>query len=134
MQKSRNFGHLLEKFEQEQMVKLSDGKHIDDFRAGDRIRVVVAIYDGGQYIRDQNFEGICLRRRNRALRSSFLVRRDVNGIGLERNFPLHSNTLKAVIRTGVGKSRQATVYHVRDLSGKKLSRALGIKTVNVTKK
>lgn len=132
-QKSRKFGHLITQFEQVQMKKLHEGKRIDDFCAGDRIKVVVAIYEGGEYSREQNFEGICVRRKNRGVCSSFLVRKIVDGIGVERVFPLYSNTVKSVIRTGVGKSRRAAIYYIRNLSGKRLSKALGIKDVNIKK-
>lgn len=133
-EKIRNFGNLIEQFEKKQMVALHEGKRIDDFRAGDRVKVVVAIYEEGQYIRDQNFEGICVRRKNRGVCSSFLVRKIIDDIGVERLFPLYSNTVKSVIRTGIGKSRKAAIYYIRNLSGKKLSRALGIKNLDVKKK
>ena len=59
-----------------------------EFRAGDTLRILVRLPEGEN--RKQAFEGVCLRRNNAGVRSTFTVRKISSGIGVERIFPLHS--------------------------------------------
>lgn len=87
------------------------------FRAGDTIRVNVKIKEGNKE-RVQAFEGVCLRRHNAGVRSTFTVRKVSSHIGVERTFPLHSPTIEGIEMVREGRVRQARIYYIRDLRGK----------------
>ncbi|HEC00297.1 MAG TPA: 50S ribosomal protein L19, partial [Sphingomonadales bacterium] len=61
--------NIIEKFEKEQIAKLTDGKEIPEFAAGDTLRVNVKVIEGTRE-RIQAYEGVCIARSNRALNSS----------------------------------------------------------------
>jgi large subunit ribosomal protein L19 len=91
------------------------------FRAGDTIRVSVKITEGEgskKRVRLQAFEGICIRRHNAGLTSTFTVRKISNNIGVERIFPLHSPMLDSIEIIRQGKVRQSRIYYIRGLRGK----------------
>ena len=81
--------NLIQTLEAEQITKLTDGKSIPDFAAGDTVRVNVRVVEGARE-RLQAYEGVCISRKNRGLNSSFTVRKISNGEGVERVFPLYS--------------------------------------------
>jgi len=108
--------NLLQQIEQEQVQKLTQGKEIPDFRAGDTVRVHVKVVEGDRQ-RIQPYEGVVIGRKLRGLNSSFRVRKISNGEGVERVFPLHSPNIRIeVIRHG--DVRRAKLYYLRDRTGK----------------
>lgn len=108
--------NLLQQIEQEQVQKLSQGKEIPDFRAGDTVRVHVKVVEGDRQ-RIQPYEGVVIGRKIRGLNSSLRVRKISNGEGVERVFPLHSPNIRIeVIRHG--DVRRAKLYYLRDRTGK----------------
>ena len=109
--------NLLEKFEQDQVQKLSEGKQIPEFRPGDLLRVNVRIVEGVNE-RIQAFEGVCIARKNRGLHSTFTVRKISHGEGVERTFPLYSPRVESVVLVRRGVVRRAKLYYLRDLRGK----------------
>lgn len=109
--------NLVEKFEQEQLEKLSKGKQLDEFKPGDTVRVNVKIVEG-QSERVQAFEGVCIAKKNRGLNSSFTVRKISHGEGVERVFPLFSPRIEGVKLVRSGDVRRAKLYYIRDLAGK----------------
>ncbi len=109
--------NTLEKFEQEQVAKLIEGKEIPSFQAGDTLRVNVKIVEGDKE-RVQAYEGVCIARRNRGINSAFTVRKISNGEGVERVFPLYSPRLESIEVVRRGDVRRAKLYYMRELSGK----------------
>jgi len=94
------------------------------FRAGDTLRVAVKIREGeGSKARErlQAYEGVCLRRHNAGLRSTFTVRKISSGIGVERTFPLHSPMIDSIEVVRTGKVRQSRIYYIRQRVGKAAS-------------
>jgi large subunit ribosomal protein L19 len=110
--------NIIEKIEKDQMAKLSEGKNIPDFSAGDTIRVNVKVVEGERE-RIQAYEGVCIARSNRALNSSFTVRKISYGEGVERVFPLYSPNVESVEVIRRGRVRRAKLYYLRELRGKK---------------
>ena len=51
-------------------------------------------------------------------REMFVVRRIVQGEGVERKFPIHSPRIADIVVKRSGKVRRAKLYYLRDLSGK----------------
>lgn len=109
--------NILEKFEADQIKKLSEGKEFTDFAPGDTVRVNVKIIEGSNE-RIQAFEGVCIAIKNRGLHSTFTVRKISHGEGVERSFPLYSPRVDSVVRVRRGIVRRAKLYYLRDLRGK----------------
>ncbi len=108
--------NLLTKFEQKYITGLK--REIPKFRAGDTIRVGVKIMEGADNFRIQNFEGLVLRVKNRALGSSFSMKKLSNGEGVERNFLTYSPIIDNIVVVKRGKVRRAKLYYMRHLRGK----------------
>ena len=104
--------NLLKRFESKQQEKLSAGKRIDDFTYGDTVRVNVIISEGTTE-RVQAFEGVCIARKSKGLRSSFVVRKISNDQGVERSFPLYSPKVESVTVIKRGIVRRAKLYYMR---------------------
>jgi large subunit ribosomal protein L19 len=90
---------------------------IPAFRAGDSLRVNVRIREGEKE-RIQAFEGVCIRRHNASVSSTFTVRKMSSGIGVERIFPLHSPLIESIAVVRTGRVRQARIYYMRERFGK----------------
>tara|TARA_B100000579_G_scaffold431073_1_gene445552 strand:+ start:86 stop:595 length:510 start_codon:yes stop_codon:yes gene_type:complete len=97
--------------------KISSKKKIPDFFPGDTIRVGVRIVEGKR-ARVQNFEGICIAKKNRAINSSFTVRKISFGEGVERTFALYSPVVGSIKVVRSGKVKRAKLYYLRDRKGK----------------
>lgn len=111
--------NLLKKYEEAQISRLSEGKTLPDFRAGDVVCVRVKITDSeGKAERIQAFEGLCIAIKNRGLASSFTVRKISHGEGVERVFPLYSPRVEGVDIVRRGVIRRAKLYYMRALTGK----------------
>ena len=110
--------NLLEKFEKQQIEKLTSKKRIPAFRPGDTLKVTVRITEGSKS-RLQAFEGVCIARKNNSVNSNFTVRKISHGEGVERVFPLFSPIVEKIDVIRKGDVRRAKLYYLRQLSGKK---------------
>ena len=110
--------NLLEKFEKQQIDKLTSKKRIPAFRPGDTLKVTVRITEGSKS-RLQAFEGVCIARKNNSVNSNFTVRKISHGEGVERVFPLFSPIVEKIDVVRKGDVRRAKLYYLRELSGKK---------------
>ena len=90
---------------------------IPQFRAGDTLKVHVKIREGDKE-RIQVFEGICIKRHNDGVRSTFTVRKISYTVGVERIFPLHSPRIDRIEVVRKGRVRRAKLYYLRKLRGK----------------
>ncbi len=104
--------NIVEQIGNEQMRK-----DIPTFKAGDTLRVHVKIVEGDKQ-RIQVFQGVCIKRVNRGIGSTFTVRKISGGIGVERIFPLHSPMIDKIEVVMVGRVRRAKLYYLRNLQGK----------------
>ncbi|WP_419902850.1 50S ribosomal protein L19 [Kiloniella sp.] len=109
--------NVIEKLEADQIAKLTEGKKIPDFSAGDTIRVNVKVVEGTRE-RIQAFEGVCIARKNAGLNSAFNVRKISYGEGVERIFPLYSPRVDSIELIRRGDVRRAKLYYLRDRRGK----------------
>ena len=90
---------------------------IAEFRVGDTVRVYAKIKEGNRE-RVQVFEGIVLKRQGGSSRETFTVRKNSNGIGVEKTWPLHSPTIEKIEVVRRGKVRRAKLNYLRDRVGK----------------
>ena len=109
--------NLIESLEKEEMARLTAGKAIPAFRAGDTVIVSVNVVEGSRK-RVQAFEGVVIARRNRGLNSSFTVRKISSGEGVERTFQLYSPMIAGIEVKRHGDVRRAKLYYLRERSGK----------------
>ncbi len=86
-------------------------------RAGDTVRVHYLIREGDKE-RVQPFTGLVIAIRGRGIARSMIVRRIVQGEGVERIFPLHSPRVKEVEVVRRGKVRRSKLYFLRERVGK----------------
>ena len=94
------------------------GAEIPDFKAGDTIRVGYKVTEGTRS-RVQNYEGVCIARKNgHGIAGSFTVRKISFGEGVERVFPLHSANIESITVVRRGKVRRAKLYYLRARRGK----------------
>ena len=110
--------NIIEQFEKDQIKSLVKGKKIPQFHPGDTVRVNVKVREGSRE-RIQAFEGVCIRKKNRGLSSSFTVRKISFGEGVERVFPIFSPSIDSISIVRSGQVRRAKLYYLRDLTGKK---------------
>ena len=99
------------------LEKLISKKKITEFFPGDTIRVGVRIIEGKRE-RIQNFEGVCIAKKNRNINSSFTVRKISFGEGVERTFALYSPVVSSIKVVRSGKVKRAKLYYLRDRKGK----------------
>ena len=91
---------------------------IPEFKVGDTLRVHVKIIEG-QRERIQVFEGYVLKRQHGGVNETFTVRKNSNGIGVEKTWPLHSPNVEKIEVVRRGKVRRAKLNYLRDRVGKK---------------
>ena len=109
--------NIIQKLEQEQIAKQTEGKEIPEFAAGDTLRVDVKIKEGNRE-RTQAFEGVCIARANKGISSNFTVRKISYGEGVERVFPLYGTTVENITVVRRGRVRRAKLYYLRGRTGK----------------
>jgi large subunit ribosomal protein L19 len=109
--------NVLEAVEAGEIARLTEGRIIPAFSAGDTVRVNVKVVEGTRE-RVQAFEGVCIARRNAGVNSSFTVRKISYGEGVERVFPLYSPRLDSVELIRRGDVRRAKLYYLRGRRGK----------------
>ena len=111
--------------------KITSKRKIPEFFPGDTIRVGVRIVEGKR-ARIQNFEGVCIAKKNRDINSSFTVRKISFGEGVERTFALYSPVVGSIKVVRSGKVKRAKLYYLRDRKGKsariaeKIKKKIGI--------
>jgi large subunit ribosomal protein L19 len=109
--------NAVESVEAGEIARLTEGRIIPAFSAGDTVRVNVKVVEGTRE-RVQAFEGVCIARRNAGVNSSFTVRKISYGEGVERVFPLYSPRLDSVELVRRGDVRRAKLYYLRGRRGK----------------
>jgi large subunit ribosomal protein L19 len=104
----------IESFEQAQL----EGRNVPEFRAGDTLKVSVTIKEG-EKTRVQAYEGLCIAIRGQGTGRTFMVRKmGANSVGVERIFPLYSDSIESIEVLRRGRIRRAKLFYLRELKGK----------------
>jgi large subunit ribosomal protein L19 len=103
-------------------------KNIANFKVGDTVKVYSKIVEGGKE-RIQGFEGIVIKRGGGSVRENFTVRKIVQGIGVERVFPLHSPKVDRIELLRSGRVNRAKLTYLRKRIG---SRATKVDEMSMT--
>ena len=105
---------FIESFEAAQMAS----KEVPDFRAGDTLRLGVEIKEGSK-TRVQGFEGVVIAKRGSGTSTTFTIRKmGANSVGVERIFPLYSDSLKEIKVLRRGDVRRSKLTYLRGRTGK----------------
>ena len=98
--------------------QIEPNPNIPEFRPGDTVRVHVRIIEGDRE-RVQVFHGTVIRIHGGGANASFTVRRiAAHGIGVERNFLLHSPRVEKVEVLRRARVRRGQLYYLRNRRGK----------------
>ena len=92
-------------------------ENVPQFNVGDTVRVYGKIKEGNRE-RIQVFEGTVLKKQGGSTRATFTVRKNSNGIGVEKTWPLHSPAIEKVEVVRLGKVRRAKLNYLRGRVGK----------------
>ena len=103
---------LIKSIEDEQL------KEVAEFHVGDTVKVYGKIKEGNRE-RIQVFEGTVIKRQNGGSRETFTVRKNSNGIGVEKTWPVHSPFVDNIEVVRRGKVRRAKLNYLRERVGKK---------------
>jgi large subunit ribosomal protein L19 len=90
---------------------------LPEIRIGDLVRIGVSIQEGNKQ-RVQPFEGTVIARHQGGSNSTITVRKTLQGIGVERVFPLHApciTSLQVLRRADVSRAK---LYYLRNRTGK----------------
>lgn len=99
-------------------IEAAQIKEVTDFNVGDTIKVYAKVKEGNKE-RIQAFEGTVLKKQGGSCRETFTVRKNSNGVGVEKTWPLHSPTIEKIEVIRRGKVRRAKLNYLRDRVGKK---------------
>ena len=92
-------------------------KDAGNFTIGDQVEVHQKILDGEKE-RTQVFAGVVIARKGDGMRESVVIRRIVQGEGVERTFVIHSPKIAKIEVKRTGAVRRAKLYYLRDRVGK----------------
>ena len=91
---------------------------VPQFNTGDTVKVYAKIKEGTRE-RTQIFEGTVLKKQGTGVRATFTVRKNSNGVGVDKTWPLHSPIVEKVEVIRMGKVRRAKLNYLRLRTGKK---------------
>ena len=88
-----------------------------ELNVGDTVKVHGKIKEGNRE-RIQIFEGIIIKVQGTGARATFTVRKNSNGVGVEKTWPVHSPLVEKVEVVRRGKVRRAKLTYLRGRVGK----------------
>lgn len=91
---------------------------VPQFNVGDTVKVYAKIKEGTRE-RTQIFEGTVLKKQGTGVRATFTVRKNSNGVGVDKTWPLHSPIVEKVEVVRMGKVRRAKLNYLKNRTGKK---------------
>jgi len=104
-------------------VNMEERKNLG-IKAGDTIRVWQKIQEKGK-TRLQAFEGIVLAKKHGSeAGATFTVRRVLDGVGVEKIFPLYSPVIDKIEILKRTKIRRAKLYYIRDKATKEIKKQM----------
>ncbi|MCH5281187.1 MAG: 50S ribosomal protein L19 [Lachnospiraceae bacterium] len=104
---------IIKEIEAEQLKE-----NVPQFNVGDTVKVYGKIKEGNRE-RIQVFEGTVIKKQGGSNRATFTVRKNSNGVGVEKTWPLHSPNVEKVEVVRQGKVRRAKLFYLRDRIGKR---------------
>lgn len=102
---------IIEEIEKKQLKE-----NVPEFDIGDTVKVHLKIIEGDKE-RIQIFEGIVIKRQGTKARETFTVRKMVQGVGVEKTFPVNSKSIGKIQIIRKGKVRRAKLFYLRKRIG-----------------
>ena len=92
-------------------------KDLPVLKIGDSVKIGVKIIEGNKE-RIQFYEGTILAKKNSFINTTIIVRKVLQGIGVERVFLVHSPRIASIGVLRSSKVRRSKLYYLRNLQGK----------------
>ena len=92
-------------------------KNLKEILVGDFVKIGISIKEGNKD-RIQYYQGIIIGKKNTGINSKIIVRKTFQGIGVERQFLLHSPKFQSIEILKSSKIRRSKLYYLRNVSGK----------------
>jgi large subunit ribosomal protein L19 len=105
------------KYIEDKYLSTQEKREKASLEIGDLIRIGYSISEGDKE-RIQYYEGLVIAMNNRGLGKSFVLRRTVQGIGVEQIFVLNSPKVVSIVKKQSSKVRRSKLYYIRNLRGK----------------
>lgn len=90
---------------------------LPDIRVGDLVRIGVSIQEGNKQ-RIQPFEGTVIAKHQAGANSTVTIRKSLQGVGVERVFPLYAPCIANVQVLRRAQVSRAKLYYLRNRTGK----------------
>jgi large subunit ribosomal protein L19 len=90
---------------------------LPNIKIGDNVRIGVKIIEGNKE-RVQFYEGTIIAKKNASINTTIIVRKVLQGIGIERIFLIHSPKIDSIKILRSSKVRRSKLYYLRTLKGK----------------
>ncbi|MCR5595939.1 MAG: 50S ribosomal protein L19 [Lachnospiraceae bacterium] len=103
---------IIKELENEQLKE-----NAPELNVGDTVKVHGKIKEGNRE-RIQIFEGTIIKVQGTGARATFTVRKNSNGVGVEKTWPVHSPLVEKVEIVRKGKVRRAKLTYLRGRIGK----------------
>ncbi|KAL6766066.1 rpl19 (chloroplast) [Auxenochlorella protothecoides x Auxenochlorella symbiontica] len=107
-----NFQNIIKKIE----YKFSKNQ-LPEIKVGDFIRLGISIQESGKQ-RVQPFEGTVIALHKAGLNTTVTVRKILQGIGVERVFPIHASCVTSIHILRRSQVSRAKLYYLRNRIGK----------------
>jgi large subunit ribosomal protein L19 len=91
--------------------------NLPKIKIGDNVKVGVKIIEGNKE-RVQFYEGTIIAKKNASINTTIIVRKVLQGIGIERIFLIHSPKIDSIKILRSSKVRRSKLYYLRTLKGK----------------
>ena len=92
-------------------------KNLTQILVGDFVKIGISIKEGNKD-RIQYYQGIIIGKKNTGINSKIIVRKIFQGIGVERQFLLHSPKFQSIEILKSSKIRRSKLYYLRKVYGK----------------
>jgi large subunit ribosomal protein L19 len=91
--------------------------NLPKIKIGDNVKIGVKIIEGNKE-RIQFYEGTIIAKKNTSINTTIIVRKVLQGIGIERIFLIHSPKIDSIKVLRSSKVRRSKLYYLRTLKGK----------------
>ena len=96
---------------------------LPDVKPGDTVKVyqkIKEVKDGKTKERVQVFEGqVLARKHGKGITATITVRKVIDGVGVEKIFPIHSTAIEKIEIVRSTKVRRSKLYYLRTAKGRK---------------
>ena len=86
---------------------------IPNFKIGDNVKIGIKIIESNNKERIQFYEGIIISKKNFTINTTIIVRKIVEGIGVEKIFLIHAPKIKSIQILYSSQIRRSKLYFLR---------------------